>query len=55
MAIPSLLVYSTGVGYHNHGFTYQAWVPLEHSQRADASGDITFELDWPGLEPPGTG
>ncbi|HMH90979.1 MAG TPA: GrpB family protein [Streptosporangiaceae bacterium] len=92
MAIPSLLVYTTGVdllliyrtraeqprdtenarataaalrgltangrpvelqhGRHDeHGFTYRAWVPFEHSQRADPSGDITFELDWPGIEP----
>jgi GrpB-like predicted nucleotidyltransferase (UPF0157 family) len=92
MAIPSLLVYSTGAellliyraraeqawdtenvraaraalrgltangrpvepqhgSYREHGFTYQAWVPFEHSQRADPSGDITFELDWPGIEP----
>jgi hypothetical protein len=80
MAIPSLLVYTTGADllliyrtraeqawdtenvratraalrgltangrpvelqhgrYHEHGFTYQAWVPFEHSQRADPSGD----------------
>jgi hypothetical protein len=92
MAIPSLLVYTTGVELllicrtraaqvrntesvratraalrgliangrpvelqqgsgHEHGFTYQAWVAFEHSQQADPSGDITFELDWPGIEP----
>jgi GrpB-like predicted nucleotidyltransferase (UPF0157 family) len=92
MAIPALLVYTTGVellliystraaqprdteharatgaalrgltangrpvglhhgSYREHGFTYQAWVPFEHSRRADPSGDLTFELDWPGIEP----
>jgi GrpB-like predicted nucleotidyltransferase (UPF0157 family) len=37
--------------YGEHGFTYRAWVPFAYSQRADPSGDITFELDWPGMEP----
>jgi hypothetical protein len=92
MAIPALLVYTTGVdlllicrtraqqvrdrenvratraalrgltangrpadllhgSYHEHGFSYRAWVPFEPGQRSDPGGDITFELDWPGLEP----
>jgi hypothetical protein len=40
-------------GYHGHGFSYQAWVPLEPGQRADPGGDATVELDWPGIEPAG--
>jgi hypothetical protein len=38
--------------YREHGFTYQAWVPFDHSRRPDPSGDLTIELDWPGTEPP---